>query len=466
MIKLPSHIYFAGIGGIGVSALAQLALEKGSAVSGADNSAKSNENPALFRLLEKGVVIYNDHNAGNIGQEVDMVVASAAVSNNSPDLVEARKRGIPFQSRAEFLGALMAAHSGTKIAIAGTHGKTTTTSLVGVMLKYAGLSPTVFVGGEVPQLGGNVHLGSDAGPFVAEACEAYDSFLFLKPDIAVITSVEADHLDHFGDVANMHKSYLEFAKNTISTGGKLIYCADDEGAVHIASLLNFEYCVPYSIEELEDVSYFPNPTFKWNGNTVSLGIPGKHNVLNSLAALHIQPLLHNLTAEQAINGVMSFSGVGRRQEILGEIKLKDGSALVIDDYAHHPTEISATLNAIRNAYPASRIIAIFQPHLYSRTRDFMSGFASSLSTADCILITDIYAAREAPMPEIRASDIAMLISNKFHNKSVHYIPNTKDIPASVLDIAQNKDIILFMGAGDINIQAERLIQYSNSGCMA
>lgn len=465
MIKLPSHIYFAGIGGIGVSALAQLALAKGSDVTGADNSAKSSENSALSRLLDKGVEIYTDHNASNIGQEVELVVASAAVNSNSPDLLEARKRGIPFQTRAEFLGSLMASHSGVKIAVAGTHGKTTTTSLIGVMLQNAELSPTVFVGGEVSQLGGNLHLGAESGPFVAEACEAYDSFLFLKPDIAIITSVEADHLDHFGDLANMQKSYLQFARNAINRNGKVIYCADDEGALFIASELNFENCIPYSINDIDDISYIPHPAFNWKDHTVSLKIPGKHNVLNSLAALHIQPYIQNFTIEQAVAGIMSFKGVGRRQELLGEIEIKDGSALIMDDYAHHPTEISATLAAVRATYPSRRIVVIFQPHLYSRTRDFMEAFASSLSEADCILITDIYAAREAPMPEIRASDIATRISADHHNKTVLYIPITQDIPATVLDIAQNKDIILFIGAGDINLQAERLFQSAHSGCM-
>ena len=220
------HIHFLGIAGIGVSALAQVAAARGVRVSGSDPGADPQEVPAIARLLAQDARIYRTHRAENLADDVDLVVASAAISDANPEIAEAKRRGLRIVSRAEFLGELMAAHRGPKIAVAGTHGKTTTTAMIGVMLQHAGLDPTVFVGGEVPQLGGNVRIGSETGPFVAEACEAYDSFLYLKPDIAVITNIEADHLDHYGTEERMFESFHRFYQNVRST---VVFCVDDDG---------------------------------------------------------------------------------------------------------------------------------------------------------------------------------------------------------------------------------------------
>src|SRR5579862_1007156 len=222
------RIHFIGIGGIGVSALAQLAQARGFVISGSDLNTETAGNPALARLIDAGATVFAGHSAGNIPTGVELVVSSAAIAPDNPELAAAMERRIRIVSRADYLGELMTAHRGPKIAVAGTHGKTTTTGIIGVMLQEAGMDPTVFVGGEIPQLGGNVRIGAETGPFVAEACEAYDSFLSLKPDIAVVTNVEADHLDHFGDFESVLAGFRKFLEG-VAPGGFIVACMDDPG---------------------------------------------------------------------------------------------------------------------------------------------------------------------------------------------------------------------------------------------
>jgi len=465
----PKHIHFLGIAGIGVSALAQVAQARGIRVSGSDPNADPATNPAIARLLEGGATLYREHKAGNLAADVDLVVASAAVAEDNPEVRAALARGVRVVSRADFLGELMEAHRGPKIAVAGTHGKTTTTGMLGVLLQNAGLDPTVFVGGEVAELGGNVRVGSEEGPFVAEACEAYDSFHSLKPDIAILTNVEADHLDHYGTAERVQASFVRFLEN-LRPGGTIVACADDPGAKEVLSRLPSVASLTYGITNgdaemhAHSLQLDTQTTFVWGDPVVPyydtrivLNVPGKHNVLNALAAAGVAMLLHVPVAEIA-EGLRAFHGATRRQEILGEAALENGSVLVMDDYAHHPTEIRATLDALRSAYPQRRLVAIFQPHLYSRTRDFMTQFAEALALADAVFVTDIYAARETPIAGVRAADIVKQAVKLNSEAPMIYVPDKKDLPHTVAALARPGDLTLFLGAGDIRTQGERFLK--------
>lgn len=472
MQTTPEHIHFLGIAGIGVSALAQLAQARGIVVSGSDPNADPAHNPAIARLAAGGAKLYTTHQAENLADDVDLVVASAAVSDANPEVHAARERNIPVISRAEFLGQLMAAHPGPKIAVAGTHGKTTTTGMIGLMLQHAGFDPTVFVGGEVPELGGNVRVGSPDGPFVAEACEAYDSFLYLKPDIAVITNIEADHLDHYGTEAGVFEAFRKFLNNVPPTTGNVIACHDDPGVLSLADELTSRYhSIFYGLDSVKDVEYGSETSFTLHNGLgeqrITLRVPGKHNLFNALAAAYTGLALENanLSLKTIAEGLAQFRGATRRQDVLGEGRLNvedTETVLVIDDYAHHPTEIRATLDALRSAYPNRCLVAIFQPHLYSRTRDFLDGFANALSQADVLLVTDIYAAREQPIEGVRAFDIVNKAVTYSANLPAMFLPDKQDIPATMRGLARPGDVCVFMGAGDIREQGERFLALLNS----
>ncbi|HZO91051.1 MAG TPA: UDP-N-acetylmuramate--L-alanine ligase [Chthonomonadaceae bacterium] len=466
MQERAEHLHFLGIGGIGVSALAQVALARGARVSGSDPHADPQTNPAIRRLLEQGATLYTEHRPANLSEEVSLVVASAAIAEDNPELREAHRRGLRVISRAEFLGELMAAHKGPKIAVAGTAGKTTTTAMVSFLLQQAKLDPTVFVGGEVPQLGGNVRIGGETGPFVAEACEAYDSFLYLKPDIAVVANIEADHLDYYGTFDRVMESFLRFVKG-VTEGGKLIACVDDPGVRQLlahapASLQVVGYGVAQeAASRAENIAPGRGVAFDWitpNGQTtVRLRLPGRHNALNALAAATVGWQL-GLPMPQIAETLAAFQGVGRRQEILGEVALEGGDLLVMDDYAHHPTKLRATLEALRDAYPDRRLVAVFQPHLYSRTRDFLAGFADALAQADALVVTDIYPAREAPIPGVRAADIVNLAARRNPQAPAIYLPDKRDIPPMLAALMRPNDLVVFLGAGDIREQGEAFVR--------
>ena len=473
------HIHFLGIGGIGVSALAQLAQARGCGVSGSDINVDVKANPALERLINGGAEVRAGHSAGNIPGAVTLVVSSAAIGADNPELTAAIERSIRVVTRADYLGELMAAHRGPRIAVAGTHGKTTTTGMIGVMLQEAGLDPTVFVGGEIAQLGGNVRIGSETGPFVAEACEAYDSFLSLTPDIAVVTNIEADHLDHyqsFEGVLNAFKTFLA----RVPESGAVVACMDDAGVRRLEREcdINAELChygIEFGIDSVHGVKFADkvsggtNPAFELQYAdqrvTVRLQVAGRHNVQNSLAALLVGSIL-NVPATQAAAGLSAFAGASRRQEILEVVYSQRGSILVMDDYAHHPTEITATIEAVRSAYPDRRLIVVFQPHLYSRTRDFMEGFAQSLSRADVLVVTGIYPARESPIPGVRASEIVSRASRLNCNATSVFVPLKTDVPRTAAALSQPGDITLFLGAGDIREQAEAYIRLLKRGVMS
>jgi UDP-N-acetylmuramate--alanine ligase len=453
----PAHIFFAGIGGIGVSALAQVALSRGSRVSGSDIHPDIASNPALARLVAAGATVYAGHQAQNLAVDTDLVVASAAIASSSPELAAAAQLEVPIVSRAEFLGRLMSAHIGRTIAIAGTHGKTTTTSMAGVALVKAGCNPTVFVGGEVPQLGGNVVTGTPGGPFVAEACEAYDSFLWLVPDVAIITNIEPDHLDHFGTEDCMMASFRTFAGAVLANGGALILSRDDRGVRKLAEDLPTDSAIAwYSTDDAANVALDSGSSFEWRGRLVKLHVPGSHNVSNALAVLTLCDVLPGVSCDSLIEGIQQFHGVNRRQQLLGTIKLGGGDVTVMDDYAHHPTEIAATLQALATAYTHRRTVLVFQPHLYSRTRDFLPDFATVLSEVGLLVLAPIYAAREEDPGDISSAILAKEIQRRHADKQVLLAHTADDVPGLLKGVMQADDLLVFMGAGDIIRQADRL----------
>lgn len=473
-----------------MSALAQLALARGARVSGSDLHADPHENPAVARMLAAGAAISARHDATRMPARLDLLVATAAVSDENPELNAARKRGVRVVSRAVFLGELMAAHEGIRIAVAGTHGKTTTTGMLGLICQEAGLDPTIFVGGEVPALGGNVRIGSPAGPFIAEACEAYDSFQSLAPDIAVLTNVEADHLDHYGTLDALLSSFARLVRR--ASRGVVVANGDDAGARSVIGLAargeredggvsagispdesrSTWRMVWFSADAAADahsradtIELDARARFYWHesgqSTPIRLAVPGRHNVMNALAAATAARELGVAPATVAA-ALSRFTGAGRRQEVLGE---RGGDSvphvLVIDDYAHHPTEIRATIDAIRQGYPRRRLVAVFQPHLYSRTRDFLEPFADALSEADAVIVTGIYPAREAPIPGVTARAIADGVHSRRPGMVVRYVEPASQVPAALDEIALPDDVALFLGAGDIRSQAERFLHGQN-----
>lgn len=464
------HIHFLGIGGIGVSALAQLAQARGMSVSGSDVNIETTGNPALERLLSGGAAITSGHHAKNVPHNTSLVVTSAAIAADNPEMLVALERCIRVVTRADYLGELMAAHRGPRIAVAGTHGKTTTTGMIGVMLQEAGMDPTVFVGGEIAQLGGNVRIGCETGPFVAEACEAYDSFLSLKPDIAVVTNIEADHLDHYHSFEGVLNAFQRFL-SVVPESGAVVACMDDAGVRRLERDSDFvaevcHYGIEFGVDSAHGVKFADrvtdgaNPTFEVQYRdekiTVRMQVPGRHNVQNALAAVLVGSIL-NLPGSKVANGLNAFHGASRRQETLGDIHIRGGNILVIDDYAHHPTEIKATIEAITGANPGRRLVVVFQPHLYSRTRDFMQEFGEALSSAEVLVVTGIYPARESPIPGVRAAEIVNRASALNADLTAVFVPDKTDVPRTVAALSRPGDIALFLGAGDIREQAEAFI---------
>ena len=464
-------LYFVGIGGAGMSALAQVLAERGRRVSGADPGIA----PAVRERLERaGATIYTQHDAAQVG-EAAVVVVSDAIPDANPEVNAARERDIPIFRRPEVLGDIV--NAGRGIAIAGTHGKTTTTGMVASILLAAGLDPTILIGGDLPAIGGNARNGSGEW-VVAESCEAYDGFLYLYPEIAVVLNIEADHLDYHGTEQHVFQSFARFLGQVRPTG-VIVACDDDYTASFLANdeatARDPLYCATYSAEyELAETSDKP-PADLWAGGLdlgstkpsfdllerkydaiarcddgirslgrVQLQVPGIHNISNALAAVSVG-LFIGIPIEQIIAGLEAFTGTGRRFERIGEAN----GVLIIDDYAHHPTELRATLAAARSAYPERRIVAVFQPHLPSRTRDNMDAFADALTAADAVYLTDIYLAREQPLPGIGSDVLAERTRALRPDLPVALVPDKNDLPAYLAADVRPGDLVLTLGAGDI-----------------
>jgi len=431
--------------------IAEILWNLGYEVTGSDmRSSESTE-----RLEKLGIRIYLEHKKENV-KDADVLVISSAVKDSNPEVLFAKENKIPVIRRAEMLGELMRMKYG--IGVAGTHGKTTTTSMIGHILTEAGLDPTIIVGGRVKSLGSNAKLGQ--GEYlVAEADEFDRSFLRLTPTIAVVTTLEAEHLDYYKDLEEIKSVFTEFV-NKVPFYGSVILCLDEEAIQEIMpgierpivtyGLVPQADLVAHSIQFSENRSFFRVRNRGKDLGEISLLVPGIHNVKNCLAALCVGLELE-IPFEKMKKALSEFKGVSRRFEIKGEI---DG-VMIADDYAHHPTEIKATLKAARDGYK-KRIIAIFQPHLYSRTKDFYKEFGKSFFDSDLLIVTDIYPAREEPIPGI-TGELIVSKAKEFGHKEVFYIPRKEEIIPFLSGILMENDLVITIGAGDIYKVGENLI---------
>ncbi|CUS98503.1 UDP-N-acetylmuramate--L-alanine ligase [Candidatus Chrysopegis kryptomonas] len=445
MFSTVKKIHFVGIGGIGMSGIAEILLDQGFKVTGSDKQLSE----ITERLEKLGAKIYEGHSPEHIDEDVDVVVYSSAVKMDNPEIQEAIRRKIPLIRRAEMLAELMRLKYG--IGIAGTHGKTTTTSMVGLVLIEGGFDPTVIVGGVLRDLGGtNARLGH--GNFIVVEADEFDkSFLQLTPTIAVITTLEPEHLDCYGSVDELKSAFVDFA-NKVPFYGFVVLCLDEPMIQDIIPQIK-KKIITYGLNAQADVQAI-DPEFKErtssytliykgkNFGRVNLQVPGIHNVKNSLAAVAVGMEL-GINFEKIKNAIEKFKGVYRRFEIRAEIN----GIMVVDDYAHHPTEIKAVLQAAKEGWKR-RVVAVFQPHLYSRTRDFYQDFGRSFFNADVCVLTDVYPAREEPIEGVSGELIADS-AKKFGHKEVHYVPDKKQIPEYLMKLVKSGDMVIFMGAGDI-----------------
>ena len=444
MFRKVNKVHFVGIGGIGMSGIAELLLNLGFSVSGSD----LNDSEIIQNLRSKGAMIYEGHHAKNLG-DCEVLVYSSAVPEDNPELIAARGKNVTIIKRAEMLGELIALKQ-TSIGVGGTHGKTSTSSMVGALLSHAQLDPTLVVGGLVKNIDTNSQLGS--GDIIVVEADEYDkSFLQLKPTISVITNIEQEHMDCYDDLEDLHKSFAQFA-NAVPFYGAVLACLDSPGVQDIIPSIK-RPVITYGFTSQADISAkniqsketkTTYSLYKQNQKCgkITLNVPGKHNVLNSLAAAAIGFEM-GLSAKTIIAGIGSYGGVRRRFEIKGIA----GDVMVVDDYAHHPTEVSATLQAARDGWDR-RIIAVFQPHLFSRTKSFYKEFAAAFMNSDVLIVTDIYPAREKPIKGVTGKLVFKAARSTGH-KNVHYIPDLENLQVSLDDIIQENDMVITIGAGTI-----------------
>jgi UDP-N-acetylmuramate--alanine ligase len=443
MFKNIKKVHFVGIGGIGMSGIAEILLSQGFEISGSDRALSE----VTKRLKEIGITIFEGHSPDNL-KNVDVLVYSSAVNIDNPEVKAAVELKIPIIKRSEMLAECMRMKYG--IGIAGTHGKTTTTSMVGLTLTEGGIDPTIIVGGKLSGLGGtNARLGQ--GEFIVVEADEFDrTFLKLTPTIAALTTLETEHLDTYKDLDDIKTAFIEFS-NKVPFYGFVVICLDEPALQDIIPSIN-KKIITYGLTTQADVraidithhAFSSSYIAKYRGEElgrINLKIPGIHNIKNSLVAVCIAKEL-NIKFEVIKKALESFSGVYRRFEIK-----YDKDILVVDDYAHHPTETSATLAAIRSGWDR-RLIAIFQPHLYSRTKDFYQEFGRSFLNSDIFICTDVYPAREEPIEGVSGKLIAD-ITKKFGHKNVVYLENKNDIPDYLMSIRKKDDIFITMGAGDI-----------------
>ena len=446
MFSSIKKLHFVGIGGIGMSGIAEILLTEGFKVSGSDRALSE----VTERLQQLGAVVSEGHRAENLADDVDALVYSSAVQPDNPEVVEAQRRKIPVIRRAEMLAEVMRLKYG--IGIAGTHGKTTTTSMVSLVLMEGGLDPTVIVGGKLRGLGGtNARLGR--GEFIVVEADEFDrSFLSITPTIAVLTTLETDHLDCYRDLEDIKGAFIQFA-NKVPFYGFIVLCLDEPALQDIMPQLSKKKIIGYGLNPQSDLQAVDllhrdnSVTFTVvkagaDLGRVTLQIPGKHNVQNALAAIAVGLEL-GVPFEQARQGIEKFTGVNRRWEKKGEA----GGVSLYDDYAHHPTECRAALSGAKAGW-RRRVVCVFQPHLYSRTRDFAEEFGKAFLLSDVLVVTDVYPAREEPIQGVSGELIANA-AKQYGHKNVLYMPDKKNVPALLAEIARSGDIIITMGAGDI-----------------
>ena len=444
--KKPCRVHFIGIGGISMSGLAEILLEEGFTVSGSDMK----DSDLCRHLREAGARVTIGQAAENI-EDPDVVVFTAAIHPDNPEFAAARDRGIPMLSRAELLGELMKNY-GEAINVAGTHGKTTTTSMISEILLQAGKDPTITVGGMLPSIGGNIRVGG-SDYFVAEACEYTNSFLSFFPTVSVILNVEADHLDFFKDIDDIRHSFREFIlRLPQDERGLLVFNGDIREPEYFLSGLGCRVLTFGHGENCdyraEDISYdeFARPSYTLmekgqDRGRISLGVTGEHNVYNSLSAIAVARSL-GMEIPEIAAALKAYKGTERRFEYKGQVR----GFTIIDDYAHHPQEIEATLRTAA-MYPHKKLWVAFQPHTYSRTKALLPEFAKALSGADSVILADIYAAREKNTVGITSADLAEKIAET--GTDVHYLPDFESIRKFILDHVEEGDLLITMGAGNI-----------------
>lgn len=449
----PCSVYFVGIGGVSMSGLAEILADAGFRVSGSDRA-----HSALTDMLEsRGITVFYGQRAENITDDLNLVVFTSAIHPDNPEYVAAHQKNIPCLTRAELLGQLMKNYD-TPIAVSGTHGKTTTTSMVSEILLRADTDPTLSIGGVLKTIGGNIRVGR-SGYFVTEACEYTNSFLSFFPKIGLILNIEEDHLDFFKDLADIRHSFRKFAE-LLPADGCLIINRDIENLQEITDGLP---CRVITFGHDDTADYYPSeiayddfghPAFLLHSHgkssrRLSLCVPGEHNVMNALAAAALADYL-GINTDITDTALHGFSGADRRFEYKGTV----GGVTIIDDYSHHPTEIAAALKAAAN-YPHKTLWCVFQPHTYTRTKAFMKEFAQALALADKIVLADIYAARETDTLGISSETLKEEIEALGHE--AFYFPTFNEIEKFLLENCINGDLLITMGAGDVLKIGENLL---------
>ena len=445
-----NRVHFVGIGGSGMSGIAEVMLSLGYQIQGSDLKS----NTQVKRLQSQGATVFIGHDADNI-RDADAVVVSSAVDETNPEVAAAREALLPVVPRAEMLAELMRFRY--SIAVGGTHGKTTTTSLVASVMAEGGLDPTFVIGGRLKSADANARLGQ--GEYlVAEADESDASFVHLKPMLAIVTNIDADHMSTYdGDMDKLRSSFVEFLHN-LPFYGLAVLCADDPGINMILGSVG-RSVVTYGVDneadiKAENISFAEGQTSfdvvradRQEPLKIKLQLPGLHNVLNALAAIAVAGELQ-ISDQAVVDALGKFEGIDRRFQIHGEIRTAGGKVLLVDDYGHHPTEIAATLAAARAGWPARRIVLAFQPHRYTRTRDLLDDFASVLSTADVLVVLEVYAAGEDPITGADGRAIARAVRSRGGVEPV-FVESLQELVPVLDGLLEEGDLLLTMGAGDI-----------------
>lgn len=443
-----NHIYFIGIGGISMSALAEIMLEEGIMVSGSDRS----DSKIIRKLQTSGANIYLKHDSNNISNDIDLVVYTSAISDDNPELLRARDLNIKIMGRAEFLGAVMKNYNHV-ICVSGTHGKTTTTGMLSSVLIETDLAPTIFLGGEMDSLGGNLLHGSYE-LLLTEACEYKRNFLKFNPTMEVVLNIEADHLDYYTDLNDIESAFVEYAEKLPEDGHLIV----NEAYNHLFDSIKCNI-VTFGLDKgtyyARNIKLVPEPSYTlMHGDEkvaeIKLKVYGEHNILNSIAAC-AACLTLGIMPETVFNGLFNFKGTHRRYEYKGVLN----GAVVIDDYAHHPSEMKATLKTA-HSLAEGKIITVFQPHTYTRTIKLLDGFAEALAMSDEVILVDIYAARERNTGVIHSKDIIKEMKN--YSKGGIYAESFQEAADLVRSIAKKGDIVITMGAGNVVDIADLLLR--------
>jgi len=455
-----NHLHFVGIGGAGMGGIAEVLFHLGFKITGSDIS----QNTMTKRLKSLGITIYSNHSANNI-TGANAIVRSSIIKNDNPEIIAAMQLHTPIVPRAMMLGELMRFRYG--IAVAGTHGKTTTTSLITTIFAKAGCDPTFVIGGLLNSAGVNAKLG--AGDYlIAEADESDASFLYLQPMMSVVTNIDADHMETYhGNFNELKQAFINFA-HTLPFYGLSVLCHEDSNVREILPKISRPICT-YGFSNQSDIyadkihqigtkNYFT--VYRPRGLPpleVTLNLAGEHNVLNALAAISIATEAR-IPDSAILSGLEHFSGVGRRLQIYGDYQTSQGKIMLIDDYGHHPQEISVTVKAIKKAFPERRLVMAYQPHRYTRTRDLMHDFANVLSTEiDTLLLFDVYSAGESPIEKADSQTLLQLINqNPRSLKNIHLVSPKETFSHTLKSVLKNNDILLMQGAGDIGSIASQL----------